>query len=895
MHQPQDPITMRTLTDDEVAEAQRAWTKCWLEFSAEQHSTDLAQGCRRLVRALSEAGRSHQGRAPRIPLCAHSPDNYLSDHALLTSAIAYCLAYDDKDLNERDCLLLRLAALSHELPVAGMEADTGDLRNRIGMTPLEVAERSWIEQAWQLVDEQAARLENAAADGDTLAAFASELPNTGDRRLDLLWYAHLAASQPLGNRQIALSNGQPEMPVIGVQSDFHQHPLALVPEAWKRIGLMHGGATKIKEYVFESAKLPEIRGASALLDRLNLSGTRALFGDDSGQSGAVLPLVDAPECVVYANGGDVLALAPASMAQSLADAIEQRYIEETLTAQCVAVAGIYSLLELQYGLDPTSFWADDYLSLLRTASEQDDKQGKKLLQGYYGAPKEGETDEQLFYLRKSFGELTTELALKRFWRREGNEGPWLDHPAQNARSLAHLETLPFGQRCSSCDRRIAVQTEGTTGDVLCEPCLRKRSAGWKTRAMHRDSTGFLEAVTAWRPGRFTPWPEQFRWSLEQWSGAHSEQPDMLATYLRDHEAVSWTQIDSAEDLDQIGQAAMPGGFIGLVYADGNNVGALIERIRTAGFYRQFASRLFEATKAAVFNALAGHLHPVRVKDDRGQDRLIHPFEIVSIGGDDLLLIVPADKALPITLDIARFIEDAFQNGDTGYRDEVAQTQRYRNAEFKASGRPVISLSAGVVLAQKSNPIFFLQDMVEELLRSAKGSAKRLKQEHGYTGGTVDFMVLKSVTMVTSSVGEFRQTALRRVKQWDRSDRQEVLHLTARPYTLHELDGLLQTAAALQRANFPRSQLYHLRQELPKGRLLSSLSYLYFTSGLDEKKAITVRKALDHSWHGIDDPAPWRRRGRQSQCRDGSKSHDWETILADIIEIYDFARDTGQEE
>lgn len=891
MHRSQDPITLQTLTDQDLADAQQAWRKRWREFSAEEHTTDLAEACHLLMCALSEAGRGHRGRAPLTPLCSHAPDSYLSDHALLTSAIAYCMAYGDENLSERDRLLLRLAALSHELPVAGMAADTDDLRKQIGVATLEAAECSWIEQAWQSVDKQAARLESTTASDDTLAAFVSDRPNTGDRRLDLLWYAHLAASQPLFNHQLDMPDGQPDLHVLKKQSDFTHHPLASVPKAWNRIGLVHGGATKIKEYVFESAKLPEIRGASALLDRLNLLDTRALFGEHNVRSEAVKPLIDAPECVIYANGGDVLALAPASMAQMLADAIERCYIEETLTAQCVAVAGTYNLLELQYGLNPNNFWVDDYLALLKAGDDQQNK----LLRSYYGTPQNGETDEQLFHMRKSFGELTTNLALKRFWRREGNEGAWRDHLAQDARSLAHFDALPFGQRCNSCDRRIAVQIEGTTGDVLCEPCMRKRSAGWETRAIHKDSTGFLETVTAWRPGLLTPWPEQFRDALDRWAVTQPEPTNLLTKYLGDHETVPWTQIDSAEDLDQIGQPARPSGFVGLIYADGNNVGALIERIRTASFYRQFASRLFEATQAAVFAALARHLQPKEVQDNQGHSRLIHPFEIVFIGGDDLLLIVPADKALSIALEIACFIEDAFANEDKSYRDRAAEAQRYRKAEFKVGGRPVISLSAGVVLAQKDNPIFFLQDMVEELLKSAKDAVKRLKEKHGYTGGTLDFMALKSVTMVTSNVGEFRQAALRHITQWDGSGRCDVLHLTARPYTLHELDGLLQTAAALKQVDFPRSQLYHLRQQLPKGRMLSSLNYYYFTSRLEWQKTTRVREAIDYSWHSSDDLAPWRRKGKPSRHQNGSTAREWETILADVIEIYDFVRNADQEE
>lgn len=53
------------------------------------------------------------------------------------------------------------------------------------------------------------------------------------------------------------------------------------PNLWNqetKIGLVYGGATKIKQYVFEASKLPDIRGASALLDRINLIDLPAFFG-----------------------------------------------------------------------------------------------------------------------------------------------------------------------------------------------------------------------------------------------------------------------------------------------------------------------------------------------------------------------------------------------------------------------------------------------------------------------------------------------------------------------------------------------------------------------------------------------------------------------------------------
>src|SRR5438128_1797387 len=52
-----------------------------------------------------------------------------------------------------------------------------------------------------------------------------------------------------------------------------------LPEEDDRIALVYGGATKIKGYVFEAPKLPEIRGASALLDRINTRDLRDLWID----------------------------------------------------------------------------------------------------------------------------------------------------------------------------------------------------------------------------------------------------------------------------------------------------------------------------------------------------------------------------------------------------------------------------------------------------------------------------------------------------------------------------------------------------------------------------------------------------------------------------------------
>ncbi|HRJ40285.1 MAG TPA: hypothetical protein PL105_00320, partial [Caldilineaceae bacterium] len=77
--------------------------------------------------------------------------------------------------------------------------------------------------------------------------------------------------------------------------------------------------------------------------------------------------------------------------------------------------------------------------------------------------------------------------------------------------------------------------------------------------------------------------------------------------------------------------------------------------------------------------------------------------------------------------------------------------------------------------------------------------------------------------------------------------------------------------------------------------LSCLSYLYFTSRLSFEHSALVRQTFDRNWHDINDLAPWRRRSSSSSDQKLATAHEWETILADLIEIYDFVSIVDDEE
>jgi CRISPR-associated protein Cmr2 len=509
-----------------------------------------------------------------------------------------------------------------------------------------------------------------------------------------------------------------------------------------------------------------------------------------------------------------LGFAPVSKAAWLADEIERLYARETLVAQSVAVWQAFTLKQLREGL--------------LTDENVEDAQVKQLL-GYN------------FAGNKTFGSLVASLAVAKFHRRDAN-------PDENGRSLrfrglAHLETVPFARRCSSCERRGAVVNARVAdeGRPLCEPCARKRAFGQLAK---RDA---CEAVKWWAN-------EKFRWDpgrVRSWSGefidAHPEIGDVRAP----------------DDLNEIGETSKPEGFIGVVYADGNNMGGLLEGLRTPINYREFAEEVYNATKDAVFDALARHR----------QNSSLYPFEILSIGGDDLFLIVPAHIALPIACDIAKMAEDRLRGHALFEQQESYKWEEVQRCTGASpSSQCKVSLSTGVVLADAHTPVFYLEELASQLLKTAKHRAKWLKREYGYHGGTVDFLSLKSVTMIGGTVEQFRAAAL--------TSQDKRLRLYARPYTIAEMEAMLESIKLLKRANFPRTQLYRLRESLDTSRVQSTVDYLYFLSRDSEVQ--DQRKKIERLWTpdgGQPLMHPWRKQLENE--------HLWETIWYDLVELYDF--------
>lgn len=652
-----------------------------------------------------------------------------------------------------------------------------------------------------------------------------------------------------------------------------------------KIGLVYGGATKIKQYVFEAAKLSDIRGASALLDRINLIDIPAFFGhyDQGVQKSLIVEnwLKDSfpslgnaliPELLIYYKGGHVLAFCPAALVDDLANAIERRYSEETLTANSCAVGKTFNLLEVRFGLlnNAENFWLDGYLKPNNYKSS--------LIEAYFGSYKDvdGKTKSQqklreAFTERKNFNELVTSLAISFNQRRSGNVTG--DRPSRAYPPI--FETHPYLVRDES-DRRPAIFQAEELGDQprMSESLARKRLAG----------------QIAKREGNLQ-WYDKIGFD---WKSKESSIPNWIQDFIRfvekNHSEVSYLipkNTDEALSLREIGQAGK--GFVGYIYADGNNMGGYIQKtIQTPEQYRQFSNDIFEATKESAYYALAKHLQPKYVQRELASGKqkqvLIHPFEIIAIGGDDVLIIVPADKALAIAQTIGEKFEEILKSKNrytipNSKKPIDYSFQRHQNGNIKPS-ESVLSTSLGVLITAENTPIYYAEKLVGQLLKSAKKTAKYLKTKYGYHGGTIDFLSMKSVTMLSSNVETFRKEGLTKGN----------LRFYAAPYTLHEIGGLIEVVKTLKKANFPRSQLYQLRSLLENGKQTAMINYRYFRVRLKDGQR-ELKQEFEEAWC-----KPKTNNGNLAPWMTNTDEQDkifYETIWRDLVDIYDFVEEVSE--
>lgn len=514
--------------------------------------------------------------------------------------------------------------------------------------------------------------------------------------------------------------------------------------------LLLADTDETQAYVFESSRLPEIRGASRQIH----DGNQELVGIVAQAGGRT----------IYAGGGGLLALVPSPQAQSVVDALEAYLPHKTGAATLTAVAR--------------------------------------------SLPPDAAADQ--------FGQVTNWLAHILRRRKESKAAP------------PFWETLPHQVRCASCQKRPALA--GLAGE-WCEVCWQKRNY----------------------QARFA-WFKQF----ELFLGSRSH----------NYYANRQDRTDHPQDMNELGQACHSrNGYVAFIYLDGDRIGQLLQAIPTEALYRDFSHTMQQVTETAVFKALADHLQLTQVtgspaREEVGEKHLvgkpiwIHPFEIITIGGDDVMLIVPAETALPI----ATAIGQAFGQQMTQFvREKLGRKEE------------TVSMSGGVVIADDHTPVRLLRELASQL----QDEAKKLPN------GGLDFLVLKSADMLADSVEGVRSQYPYLLVGGDRRTGKD-LRLVARPYSYPEAVTIWESLGKLRQANFANSQLHLLARSLLDGRSPATLFYEYQRSrNSRDRRAYAQLQVLFTSLYGEDehDPLPWQ--------AVSEADYSYRTALWDIAELYDF--------
>ncbi len=293
-------------------------------------------------------------------------------------------------------------------------------------------------------------------------------------------------------------------------------------------------------------------------------------------------------------------------------------------------------------------------------------------------------------------------------------------------------------------------------------------------------------------------------------------------------------------------ALVSGDYLALIHADGNGIGLRYKEwkdkeksvkpehneARGEIFYR---SMRVDARKAVV-SALS------KTFTERGGNR---PYQVLMLGGDDLLLVCRAKNALQFAHNYAH------------------ELKNYKLAD----GNP-LHVALGVVIAQSSYPLHRLHELAENLASSAKRLYRALPV--GERTSVIDWQIITQSWFADVEVA--RQQGEKRVYAVD--DKTETLLFTDRPYRVlgnDGLEGLLTSAKALGGKDdnkVSRSALRGLRGACEQGRLTGELAF--------ERLPDCVRKVLS-----IDDRKLWQ------QCEENKPLYM--TRALDVIGIWEISR------
>lgn len=547
----------------------------------------------------------------------------------------------------------------------------------------------------------------------------------------------------------------------------------------------------IKQYVFGTDALAEIRGASALLDRLNRIEWESVLRQqlsDVGQSAHGPQFVDK----VYANGGSAQFLVGAD------DHIEVEKALQHLSQYCAEQTG--HEIQLVWGI---------------------------------GEIDEGQPDWYRTALLRAFSQMR--------WKR------------LSGLPRRTVPTFPLAEECQSTSYLPAEEAFPWGGEVKIISAAAKRKY---------EEYGKALGV----------WTDFVRWLLKPEQGIRLDPRQVRCGTL--------------EELGEY--SAARSGYIGVIYADGNAMGRLVQELDSPEVAHAFSTLVDGCIRDACFQALREVLdqqiaQALRWHQAKGQlgeegdhgasfqgetsnwlDTPKIPADILLLGGDDLVVVLPAEHALPFAIRVSELFQEFTYNGRQML---CASARQFFDSRLGERG---LTISCGVAIGPARFPFYLLLNLAEELLASAKRGGSQDPEVGPYwTPSYIDFHI--QAGSATQDLDLIRTEEYRIGTDHRR---------TLRPYRREQLAELLDAARELRAANIPRSKLHDLFEAAlePRPRLAEWKAKEIFVR-LKESEKVQHRSVLWQQMCRLGEVPlpdfPWI-------ARNGHRA----TVLADLIEACD---------
>jgi hypothetical protein len=230
--------------------------------------------------------------------------------------------------------------------------------------------------------------------------------------------------------------------------------------------------------------------------------------------------------------------------------------------------------------------------------------------------------------------------------------------------------------------------------------------------------------------------------------------------------------DRKEEARGFEDIADRGGFMAVVYLDGNAIGKRLRKLASPLARASFSETLMDFMGRA-FEQESKEYGLLPEKDQEPR------YQLPICAGDDLVAILPGDVAVPMTRDLMQRLESEL-GAEPAFKD--------------------FGTAAGIAIGKATFPVRHLLDEAEELLDQAK---KRVYQDQ----------VRSAITFAVVTDGSPRAESAE-VECWRRG--KQTVFFSGLPYSLDEMGIFCKRMGRFTKARIGRSQLYQIRRHARHG-------------------------------------------------------------------------------